>query len=96
LYASLAEEKKKPPVFEGMGEAFSAFAPFLTLGIQLAVAVVVFFFIGNWVDQKYQTAPIGSLVGIALGSLGGFVKFFNSVRQLTKQDESRQPTPRED
>jgi F0F1-type ATP synthase assembly protein I len=92
---SSGEDKKNSPVFEGMGETFRDFAPFLTLGIQLAVAVVAFFFIGYWIDQKYQTTPIGSLVGIALGTLGGFLKFFMSVRQLTKQDESHQQNPRE-
>lgn len=79
-----------------MGDTFKEVAPFLTLGIQLAISVVAFFFVGYWVDQKYQTAPIGSLVGVVLGSLGGFVKFFKSVRRLTQKDESQQLKSRED
>jgi hypothetical protein len=32
------------------------FGPFLTLGLQLAISVVVFFFIGYWLDGKFGMA----------------------------------------
>ncbi|MCX6120627.1 MAG: AtpZ/AtpI family protein [Ignavibacteriales bacterium] len=65
------------------------FAPFLTMGIQLAVAVLLFFFLGHWIDNKFDIAPIGTLVGIVIGSTGGFIKFFKTVASITA-DEKKQ------
>jgi F0F1-type ATP synthase assembly protein I len=66
------------------------YGPYLTLGMQLAAAVLLFFFAGSWVDQHYDTEPTFTLIGIALGTAGGFVKFFRSVLDLQKKSESPQ------
>lgn len=58
------------------------FAPFLTLGMQLALPVVVFFFLGRWLDQKFETAPWLMIAGLAIGTIGGFIKFFRTVLSL--------------
>jgi F0F1-type ATP synthase assembly protein I len=64
------------------------FGPFLTLGLQLAIAVVVFFFLGRWVDGRLGTAPWCMLAGLALGIIGGFVQFFRTAIALgEKEDE---------
>ena len=77
-------EKKK------IASAYRELAPFLTLGFQLAAAVVVFLLIGHWADRYWGIAPIGKLVGVVLGSIGGFFKFFRTVALLTSQE--KQPT----
>lgn len=59
-------------------------APFLTLGIQLAISVVVFFFIGRWLDEYFNTAPWISLAGAVLGIAGGMIKFIRSAMELGK------------
>jgi len=64
--------------------------PFLTLGIQLALSVVVFFFIGRWVDGKLNTEPWFMLVGLIIGVTGGFVKFFRTVSRLGKESDREQ------
>jgi len=56
--------------------------PFLTLGIQLAITVVGFFFLGRWGDQTFGTTPWLTLTGLALGVTGGFIKFFRTVTRL--------------
>jgi len=61
--------------------------PYLTLGIQLAAAVVVFYFIGDWIDTKYGIAPIGKLVGATIGMVGGFINFLKSVTKLIANEE---------
>jgi len=65
------------------------FAPFLTMGFQFAAAVVLFFFLGHWIDNKFNIAPIGKLVGVVVGSTGGFIKFFKTVASITA-DEKKQ------
>ena len=65
------------------------FVPFLTMGFQLAAAVVFFLLLGHWIDKKFGTEPFGKLIGVVIGSTGGFIKFFKTVASITA-DEERQ------
>jgi F0F1-type ATP synthase assembly protein I len=72
-------------------------APFLTMGFQLAAAVVLFLLLGHWIDIKFGIAPIGKLVGAVIGSTGGFIKFFKTVASITADEEKqRAKNKRED
>jgi F0F1-type ATP synthase assembly protein I len=74
---------------ESLSSISRNFAPFLTMGFQLAAAVVLFFFLGYWIDNKFNIAPLGKLIGIVVGSTGGFIKFFKTVASITA-DEKKQ------
>jgi F0F1-type ATP synthase assembly protein I len=65
------------------------FAPFLTMGIQLAAAVVLFVLVGHWIDKKFGIEPIGKLIGLVIGSTGGFIKFFKTVASITADEEKQ-------
>jgi F0F1-type ATP synthase assembly protein I len=65
------------------------YVPFLTMGFQLAAAVVLFFLLGHWIDKKFDIAPVGKLVGIVIGSTGGFIKFFKMVASITADEEKQ-------
>lgn len=69
------------------------FGPYLTLGMQLAAAVLLFFFIGYFVDKRYGTEPTFMIIGLALGTAGGFIKFFKSIAELQKKDEPPKSQP---
>lgn len=62
-------------------------APFLGLGIQLAASVLLFFFIGYWIDEHYNISPVGKLVGMVIGCTAGFIQFFKSV--LTNKSNNK-------
>lgn len=81
------DDRVRDPQKKEMKREYRSLAPFLTLGIQLAVAVVVFFLIGNWLDNKFEISPAGKLLGLLFGCIGGFYKFFSSIAALTKQEE---------
>jgi F0F1-type ATP synthase assembly protein I len=63
------------------------FGPFLTLGLQLALSVVVFFFLGRWLDDQFNTAPWLMIAGLAIGITGGFISFFRTVLALGKKED---------
>jgi len=80
--------KPKKELLPGLNQLYRDFAPYLTLGMQLAAAVLMFFFMGWWVDGKLSTTPVFQLVGILLGFIGGMVKFLRTVSGLNKQKKS--------
>ncbi|MBM4159731.1 MAG: AtpZ/AtpI family protein [Ignavibacteria bacterium] len=82
------EPKRRSELFPGLGQTYRDFAPYLTLGFQLAAAVVAFFLVGWWLDTRFETAPLFELIGVVLGTIGGMTKFFRSVSKLTKEKKS--------
>jgi F0F1-type ATP synthase assembly protein I len=65
--------------------ALAQVAPLLTSGMQLALAVVVFFFVGYWLDGKLGTSPWCSIGGGLLGVAGGLTKFLRDAIALGKK-----------
>jgi len=84
------QDKKKVEI-QG---TYREYGPYLTIGIQLAAAVVVFFFLGDWIDKRYGIAPIGKLVGTLVGMIGGFIKFFKSVASMIADEERNRTSNR--
>ena len=64
----------------------SEFGPYLTMCMQLAIAVVAFFFLGRWLDSVLNTAPWLMITGLIVGTAGGFVSFFRSVIAMGKKE----------
>ena len=71
-----------PNSFTGIREA----GPFIGLGIQLAAAVVLMFFVGRWFDQKWGTAPWLMVVGLLIGTAAGL---YNFIRTVTAIDQKK-------
>ncbi len=64
------------------------FGPFLTLGLQLAISVVAFFFLGRWLDGKFGTGPWLMILGAVMGITGGLIAFIRKVTEFARrQDE---------
>lgn len=81
------KEKKKPAsTFDTLRE----YAPYLSMGFQLAAAVVLFFLLGVWADSELGTAPWLMLAGLLLGATGGFVKFFKTVAELERKNSTKE------
>ncbi|HCA78898.1 MAG TPA: hypothetical protein DEP53_04110 [Bacteroidetes bacterium] len=70
----------------GVANALREVAPYLTLGIQLAAAVILFFLIGWWLDTRQGTAPLFMLIGVLVGFIGGMIKFLKSISELSKKN----------
>jgi len=58
------------------------------LGMQFFAAILLFVYIGNWIDRRFNTAPLFLLGGVLLGGGGAF---YSGYRRLT----AAQRTPRE-
>jgi len=78
------------------GRAYREVGPYLNLGLQLALTVVIFFLLGWWLDSHYNTSPLFQLVGAFVGVVGGMTKFLKSVVELSKKEETSKSKSRED
>jgi ATP synthase protein I len=67
----------------GYGKAYEIIAA----ALQLAVAVILMFFLGNWLDGKFGTAPWLMLTGLTVGFAAGFFAFMRSVQKLARNED---------
>jgi F0F1-type ATP synthase assembly protein I len=79
---------ENPPGSGSDNSTLRSIAPYLTMGIQLAIPVVLFFFLGKWLDGKFGTSPWLMLAGLMLGAVGGMIKFIRSVMQLAQHQDA--------
>jgi F0F1-type ATP synthase assembly protein I len=77
----------KKPTGDTEKSWIAEFGPFLTIGMQLAFAVVGFFFLGRWLDNVFDTAPWLMILGLFLGTTGGFISFFRSAISMAKKED---------
>lgn len=59
-------------------------SPYLGLGLQLAASILVFLFLGRWVDGKLGTYPLFMVIGAFIGAAGGMISF---IRTVLKHEE---------
>jgi len=78
---------------------------FLGVGLELAGVVGVLVAIGWWLDQRYGTSPILTLVGAGIGIVGGLTKLVlqssRTMRQFRRshdqdQDKTQDSKPPQD
>ena len=74
------EEPESPLI-----KTYKEIAPFLTLGMQLAVTITVMFFIGKWIDDKYETTPVWIIIFTFAGAIGGLYNFIKTVLDYNKK-----------
>lgn len=56
-----------------------AFGIYGAVGFQLAATVVGGLLFGSWLDKKFETLPWLTIIGLVIGSIGGF---YNLIRIL--------------
>lgn len=65
-----------------MGEA-------LGVGLQFALAVLLFLFVGKWLDARLHTAPWLLLTGVFVGAVGGFTSIYRHLVVAPRERERR-------
>lgn len=80
------------PETSGPGGWLGAAGPYLTMGMELAVAVVGMFFLGRWIDAAWSTAPWGMFTGLVIGVVGGFIRFIRRALELGRAGDDADGT----
>ncbi len=63
------------------GNYLKDYAPYLGLGVQLAVTVAAMSFLGIWLDGEFNTSP---WLTIVCSFLGIFAALFNFIKAVIK------------
>ena len=66
-----------------------------SLGITLALAIVIGYFGGKWIGGKLGNADIGSIIGFVLGVAAGFMEMFRSIARWNRKMERMEKQRRE-
>ena len=70
-----------------LAQAYRSVGPYLTLGIQFIVTILLCVFAGHWADGKFDTSPIFILIGSLVGIAAGFYHFFKAVLKMDRKSE---------
>ena len=77
----------------GLGEGYRRAGPYMGLGIEFAVSVILCFVLGRWIDGKLGTEPIAALSGFLLGTTAAMINLIRSVNRLHERAEKRADEP---
>jgi F0F1-type ATP synthase assembly protein I len=67
-------------------EIYKSVAPFINLGLQMAITIGVFVLAGWWLDKHFDTSPLWTLVLTCLGIFGSMYSF---IRKALKIDNNK-------
>lgn len=74
--------------WENYGRSLRKAASVSTVGLELALAVGVGYFIGDRVDTYLSTAPYGMIAFVIVGSVAGFLNLYRAMKRFqASQDE---------
>lgn len=68
-------------------KADSKIAQYSGLGISLVVTILLFLWVGMWLDGKFDTGVLFTLILTFIGFAAGFYSFYLNIKKLTEQEK---------
>jgi ATP synthase protein I len=62
-------------------------AQYLGVGLQFAGSIVLFLFVGQWLDDRLGTSPWLLLIGVFVGAGAGFYSLYRQLVILPRERE---------
>ena len=62
---------------------------YLGVGMQFAGAIVLFLFVGQWLDERLGTSPWLLLLGVFVGAGAGFYSLYRQLVIMPRERERR-------
>ena len=80
---------QKPESDSGIAKSFRDAGPYLGLGLQLAVTIVVMLLIGDWLDKKYGYKYLFTLIFAFIGISAGLYNMLKTISGLEKRSKEK-------
>ena len=74
-------------------ESLKSVGPYLGIGLELAITILIFLLLGRYLDNRWDTTPWLMIAGAALGFAAGFYGMFKTLAGLSKP---RDRNPKDD
>jgi F0F1-type ATP synthase assembly protein I len=59
------------------------------VGLQFAASIVLFLYLGQWVDRRFGSEPWGLLVGVFVGAGAAFYSMYSRLMADQRRDEEQ-------
>jgi ATP synthase protein I len=69
----------------GSGQA----GQFMGLGLQFVLSLLLFLYVGQWVDGKLGTSPIFLILGVFVGASAAFYSMYRKLKTFERQEEEQ-------
>jgi F0F1-type ATP synthase assembly protein I len=70
-------------------------AEFAGVGLQFAVSILLFVFLGQWLDRRLGTAPWLLLVGVFLGAGASFYSMYRKLMAAQAREDAARKARRD-
>ena len=69
-------------------------ADFAGVGLQFALAIIVFLYAGQWLDNRFGTNGLFTIAGVFVGAGAAFYNMYRKISAAQKQDDEDRKTRR--
>ena len=87
---SRREERPTPERSDSRRESgnVASAARYAGLGLQLVAAILIFLFVGNWIDRMLGTSPLFLILGVFVGAGGAFYSIYRRLMAELAREEA--------
>jgi F0F1-type ATP synthase assembly protein I len=91
----MRDDRSIRPKSEKTGKDELNIGSFAGVGLQFAISIVAFLFLGQWVDRKLGSSPVFLLAGVFIGGSAAFYSMYRRLAAAQKADDERRKRERE-
>ncbi len=70
-------------------------AQFMGLGLQFVLSLLLFLYLGKWVDTKLGTSPLFLILGVFAGASAAFYSMYRSLKTEERREEAEERRKKE-
>ncbi len=78
--------RERPPLDEGRHKVGTSAATYAGAGLQFAATIIVFVFVGQWLDRRLGTQWL-TVAGVLLGAAGGMYSMYRRLMAEQRREE---------
>ena len=71
-----------------LGESYRRAGPYLGIGMQFVVSILLGLYCGHWLDSRLAWSPLFLLLGGFFGAGAGFYNLYLTVMRLQRETEN--------
>ncbi len=89
MTADRGDPDARPTSTGGRKDDEPSLSTYAGVGLQFALTIILFLFIGQWLDRRLDTAPWFTIAGVFAGAAGGFYSLYSRLMAQQRRAERR-------